>query len=251
MERLQVQDDWVDRVEERRSYRRFAVPGAAGISKGREFRGLYWLKDLGMGGALLTGREQLELGERLRFDLHLGWANPIALRGEVVRSERVVRGDALMGIAFRAPSRSVKVMMRASLANSIECSNRLRVPTVMIITQEDRLQRSLEEHLDHLGRRCVTVTNPLDSLRWFQDWESEIDLLMIDFAVESELLLPYLRYLQDTRPNLRRIAISESPLSGWIDRFASVESVLRDPHSLEAVMNATFPVSAELDSTQH
>jgi hypothetical protein len=248
VEKLEFRENWEERVEERRNYRRFPVPGAAGISRGREFRGLYWLKDLGMGGALLTGREPLEVGERLRFDLHLGWANPISLRGSVVRSDTVPQGSCQIGVAFRTPSRSVKVMMRASLANSAECDKRMRVPTVLVVSQEQQMRRSLEEHLGSIGRKCVTVSNPLESLRWFQDWESEIDLLMIDFNLDSELLLPYLRYLQDTRPYVRRIAISESPLSGWIERFASVESVLRNPHSLGAVVNATFPLNTSPDA---
>jgi hypothetical protein len=94
---------------ERRVYARIKSDGTAVILRDRDVLGSYTIVNLSVGGALLTGKKPLPVGEPVQVTLQLRPGN-VVLDAVVARGE-----DGSYGLAFSAPSAALLVALDSHL----------------------------------------------------------------------------------------------------------------------------------------
>lgn len=191
---------------ERRRFPRHSVTSAATLIREGQPPRLCWVKNLSPAGALLFGGDRLRNNDRVHLLLHLPWYQPIAVEGKVVHMSR--RGA---GVTFDESS-SARVAIERAIDAAEQCECQLRSPAVLVLTDREEVQQSMERDLALLDMRCVTAETPLDAIRWLQSWDTVIELVIVDIAFEQANVLSFLRFLAEEFPRVRRIVIVDGEL---------------------------------------
>jgi CheY-like chemotaxis protein len=226
---------------EQRRYPRHSVTTAATVFRDTEVSGLFWVKNLSIGGALLCGGEAPPVGDPLSMVLHLPWRQPVTVDARVVHRQTGAAGDPLFGVAFRHRTSGTRRAVAEAIRSVEQIKSWPRKPTVMVIADQSALLGEIKRDLSPLGVRIMSVKTPLDAIRLLQDWETRIDIVLVDLWIEQTNVLSLLRFLADEHPEIRRIIITDNPagrLAKVAIAYGKVNGVLRQPWSKTSLVTA-------------
>jgi hypothetical protein len=201
-------------ADERRQHHRHHYSTFATL-RGDATNHTFWIKDVSMGGALLCGSERLEVGGAYSARLHLPWREAVQLDAKVVRSHPAATAacpTAAFGVAFpRAPRAAWTGILDALLAEQQQAKQRDNV-AVMLVSRRTALQESLASDLGRLGLACVVARTPLDLVLWLHHRRVKIGAILVDNALDHQVLFALLGFLAGELPEVRRIIVSDGPV---------------------------------------
>jgi CheY-like chemotaxis protein len=217
---------------EQRRHHRHTLSSAATVLRDERRPRLCWVKNMSIDGALLCGIHQLPVGTNLRLLLHLPWYQPIAVDCRVVHQDISSGGDRCVGVEFLHEGSTSSTAIQRAIEAAGRCRLQLREPAVLMITDRAAMRREVERDLAGTGIRLVTAETPLDSIGWLQDFETEIDSVIIDLALEQANALSFLRFLAEEFPSVKRIVITDGEiptLERVAYRYGRCSAVLESP----------------------
>ncbi|MBI4509741.1 MAG: response regulator [Deltaproteobacteria bacterium] len=208
------------------------MPGAALVQIGEEIVGPYVLANLSAGGALLSGGPPIIMGEKISVVLLLPGHHRMTVSGTVVREEKRDSGELVLGVGFgKLPADQEDKIQQAVLAQ-LEKPHAWKGPVVLIVDDSVLACRALERDLRAIGRHAVSVSTPLDALRWLEQPNVTFDLALVDLYLGRNSGLELLEYCAETFPKMRRALMSGIARSGQLEEALSmgrVHAILSKP----------------------
>jgi len=205
----------------------------------------FWIKDVSVGGALLCGTGHLDVGSAYTTRLHLPWSSPVELDMEVVRAHPTASAScpsAAFGVAFQqAPRTAWSEILNALLVEQEQAKRRADL-AVMVVSQREALQEALAVDLERLGLSWVLARTPLDLVLWLHHRRVKIGAILVDHALDHQVLYPLLGFLASELPRVRRILVSDGPLlqrRSGVAMQGQASAVLNSPwdsHQLEQTL---------------
>lgn len=217
---------------DRRQHPRFPLYTAVTVLNSSRLSGMFWAKDLSLGGALLFGHARIKPGRQIQLLLHLPWYKPMVVDACVLRKQLSSRKRQYFAIHFKGMTRSAQLEIDQAIKAARQCTHRRRDPTVLLVTENAAVVSCLERHFHFAGIRWVLAQTPLDAVQWLQDWEVEIDTVIMDLAIEKFNVLTMLNFLSEEHQQVRRILIAEerrSTLERVAVSYGKIDTVLRAP----------------------
>src|SRR5262249_51379796 len=129
----------------------------------------YRVTNLSAGGALIVGRPQVEIGERIDLQLMISKERALELHATVVRIEHESKDVAGIALAFRELSARDRQTLEKLVEFSLESSRARGQSYVLVVDGEEEMREAMQRDLSALGRRAASAGFFLNALRWLQD----------------------------------------------------------------------------------
>jgi len=217
---------------ERRSHSRADLPVTAVLFRKNATVGRFVVQNLSAGGALLTGRHEVEVDERVRVVLPLPGREPIVVDGTVVRRGAATAGVVALGVVFRNVSPAAEDAIQESLLTVMDRVDAAELPAVLVVQDDEVQAERLIQDLEALGRRVLAARTPLDAVRWLEDPKENVHAAIVDVCVSEADGLELVSFLHEEHPEIRRVLMQGAVRPSAVELMqvsSFVHAVLLDP----------------------
>jgi hypothetical protein len=192
--------------DERRSFQRAGVVGAAVVLARGRYVGTYLLENLSASGVLLVGDTRLAMGDRVRV-LVQPESQGLALEARVVRHE--LRGEqSVFAVRFCDPSFAAQDAIQSMVLLQLKEG----VPErVVLVVGADEGFPGLTVDLERLGRHPAVTRTALATIVWLESRGPVIEAIIVDSEWSDGVTGPsLLEFIAIDYPNVRRILLCAS-----------------------------------------
>ncbi len=218
------------RIERRGSYRVSVMNGRARCSTKSKI-GSYSVKDLSMGGILLSGGPRLDPGTHLQVVLRLPGRSPAVFGGKVSRVVRDTRRGAEIAVAFDQLSADQEDTIEDTIV--FELTRETRKVVLVIDPEGAKGDQMLLRNLRASGRRVVQAATPLDAIARLEDPRVPIGAVFMGASVGKVRGIEFASFLADTYPKIRRVLLATRGRRA--NKRPTVDAVLREPWTIDRV----------------
>ena len=193
--------------DERRRHPRGEVLTTAIVLASNGWSGVYLVKNLSAGGALLLGDARWTGGEQVTVLLHLPGRTPLSLRAEVLRRRLSDARESLFAIAFKQVPSELEDILQKVVRAALESHREAPPHEVLVIDDSSEVRRALQRDLRALGECAVLAATPLDAVDCL-DQTRNIDTAIVDLRLGHADGLEFLCFLAEGHPSVRRVLMS-------------------------------------------
>jgi len=203
--------------------------------------GRFTVQNLSAGGALLTGRRDVAVDERVRVLLPLPGRAPLVVDGKIARRATAGSDLVVLAVQFRHRSPSSEDAIQEALVRELSRRAELETPSVLVVQDSAELSERLRSDLASLGRRVHVATTPLDAIRWLEDPVERVDVAFVDVSAGDVDGLGLMRFLHEEHPTVRRVLVQGAVRPSVADLMETskvVHRVLAEPWDKTALTEA-------------
>jgi hypothetical protein len=160
---------------ERRKFFRIPISGKALLQHGEHLDGLYQLRDLSIGGCMLTHGPECKLGDRVAVTLHVEGEDDIELPAKIVRHEHAPDG-AHVGLCFTDHDPLFEDRIQDLVMRSIEREQRSEI--LVVHANPERVQ-PLFDSIRAVGQTTVVARTPRDAMEILETGAERVRMAII------------------------------------------------------------------------
>lgn len=194
--------------------------------------GRFVVQNLSASGALLTGRRDVDIDQRVRVLLPLPGREPLVLAGRVARRASAPNQLYALAVQFRHRSPLTEDEIQEALVMEMQRRASAASPAVLVVQESGELCGRLRGDLERLGCRVLVATTPLDAVRFVEDPEERVEQVFVDVSVGDLDGLGLMHFMAEEHPTTRRILVQGAVRPSVVElmRAASfVHGVIADP----------------------
>jgi hypothetical protein len=228
---------------ERRCSPRFRTAGTAIVLVGGRYVGAYLLRNLSAGGAYLVGDNNLAVGQVVQLLLQVG-DELQSLEAEVVRQDRLPSEEHSLAVAFRHLSPDVEDSVRSLASDAGKDAQGTKTSAVLLLGGPSPVFASLDRDVRSLGFEVALAATPLDAIAFLSMDPRHITAVVAVCSHAGADPLGFLRFLKETYPQIRRIALScavRSLPGAPANPSGVIEAVLSEPWTSTSLAEALRP----------
>lgn len=202
--------------DERRRHPRGEVLATAVVLAGNGSSGVYLVKNLSLGGALLLGDARWKAGEQVTVFLHLPGRQPLSLSAQVLPRGLSAAKESLFAVHFKQVAAETEDILQKVVQAALE-SHRVAPPhEVLVIDDSSEVRRALQRDLRALGECAVLAATPLDAVDCLNEARN-IDTAIVDLRLGHADGLEFLCFLAEAHPSIRRVLMSGNIRPGQLE----------------------------------
>lgn len=187
--------------------------------------GLYAVRDLSMGGALLHGEPLLAAGTRVRVQLTAdGVSRAPVIRGTVLRMDCDIDHEFAVGFDLLSADEedAIEEIVVGQLATEWH-----RQVLVATSSQSERAQ--LTQALERLGCDVLEAESPLDVVALLADPDTRPEVVLLGTQFSGGGGLELASFLADAYPRVRRILVARDSIRVRSQASGIVHAILSSP----------------------
>ena len=204
--------------------------------------GRFIVQNLSAGGALLTGRRDVPLDERVRVMLPLPGRDPLVVDGRVARRADAGNEIVALAVQFRHKSPRTEDEIHEALASELLRISRVEQRSALVVQDSPELCGRLQRDLEQMGYQVHLARTPLDVVRVLEDPQIGVDVAFVDVSAGEVDGLALLRFLRDEHPGVRRVLVQGAvrpSVAELMETASFVHRVLAEPWD-RSVLNDTL-----------
>lgn len=228
---------------ERRRFPRFRIAGTAIVLVGGRYVGAYLLRNLSAGGAYLVGDNNLAVGQVVQLLLHVG-DELQSLEAEVVRQDRLPSEEHSFAVAFRNLGPEVEDSVRTLASGAGKDAQDTGISVVLLLGGPSPALSALDRDVRHLGHEVAAAVTPLDAISFMSIDPLRVAAVVAVCSHAGADPLGFLRFLKETHPHIRRVALScaiRSIPGAPANPNGVIEAVLSEPWTSTTLAQALRP----------
>lgn len=219
---------------DRRKTHRVALRHVTARCASSQSIGLYSVRDLSIGGALLEGEPLLQSGTRVRVQFSVpGTTESVVLHGTVLRSDAAVKLEAAVG--FDILSADDEDMIEDVVLHQLAEQT---LPQVLLATSSASERDLLARTLERLGYSILVAASASDVLALLAHPDTRPNAIVLgsQFAGGSGMALA--SFLADAYPNVRRVLVCRESIRRPGQALGVVHAILTKPWTDEVIKQA-------------
>lgn len=194
--------------------------------------GRFIVQNLSAGGALLTGRRDVPLDERVRVMLPLPGRDPLVVEGRVSRKADAGNDIVALAVQFRHGNPRTEDEIQEALAGELMRISRVERRSALVVQDSAELCTRLAKDLSEMGYHVHLACTPLDVVRVLEDPQIGVEVAFVDVSAGEVDGLALLRFLRDDHPDVRRVLVQGAvrpSVAELMETASFVHRVLAEP----------------------
>jgi len=189
---------------ERRKFFRIPISGKALLQHGEHLDGLYRLRDLSIGGCMLTHGPDCKLGDRVAITLHVEGEEDIELPAKVVRQEHAPDGPHL-GLCFTDHDPLFEDRIQDLVMRSIEREQRSEI--LVVHANPERVQ-PLFDSIRAIGQTTVIARTPRDAMEILETGAERVRMAIVAPVVGTSTARDIVKLILRRFPHVNCVLLS-------------------------------------------
>lgn len=187
---------------ERRRFPRIEVAATVLAMAPQGFVGSYLVRNLSLGGALLSGGPALARLQTAKLLFQIPGRPSVGLSARIVRHDRSETGEHLFGVAFRdLCENELKFIKKIGL----EVLNKKGVPPTVLLASGTVEGKKIEQEVQSLGLVAAVASTPIQMVCFLQDPSKWFEIAIVDETFGRQDGMGALSFLANEYPEIFRI----------------------------------------------
>ncbi|MFH1808835.1 MAG: hypothetical protein ABIJ09_08815 [Pseudomonadota bacterium] len=213
---------------ERRESPRHLLCVPCTVLESRTNIGIFWSRNIGLGGVLMCGGDFFEPGQRLRIILHFPWSRSVSVAASVVPRDPEAPAEAGIALRFEHEVFSSRDPLQQVLDEREQPRAGNDPVQALIMTTDRELRLELERDVLSADARPVPARRPLDAIWRLTSSATSIRSIFVDSRLMGARSPEWFRFLGKSFPHLTRVLVQTLPMArhpssmllmGLIDAF--------------------------------
>jgi hypothetical protein len=189
---------------ERRKFFRIPISGKALLQHGEHLDGLYQLRDLSIGGCMLTHGPDCQLGDSVAVTLHVEGEEDIELPAKVVRHVCASEGTQL-GLCFTDHHPLFEDRIQDLVMRSIEREQRSEI---LVVHANPERVAPLFESIRAVGQTTVVARTPRDALEILENGAERVRMAIVAPVVGTSTARDIVKLILRRFPHVNCVLLS-------------------------------------------
>lgn len=231
-----------EKLDRRRSFR-VSVRGTASLWEKGYFIGNYIVEDLSIGGCLLVGLPECEIGRSYDIELIMPAVPLSNVRANVVRHQIGSKRSPIMGVNFDEVSATFEDSVHDLVVSSLEQKGYAELISVMVLHPHTETRDSIADALRRIGYRVIPVSTPLEAIWTLEDGKSDIHTLIVSRFIGTCDGQEMMKFMATHFPNIRRVMTTASDALPQKHSTNYAHAIIAQPWDVTHLQKVLLPLN--------